>query len=236
MANAVLELPSLTLKAHLVERIKDGIISGKYKPGDRLNETHIAREFKVSRIPVREALMQLQEQGLLMNHPRRGMFVNSLSDEDTQRINSVRIVLEAEALKLCRARFNPRIAAELNTLVARMERWEAGSQLDASLLDLEFHSAVWKHSGNSYLEKSLQSMLPVLFAHRALDAISHELLRWRLNHHRALLEVIEGNSRMTPEEAIVTHLRMGYNSPERFSSLALCNPAPLTEEDRRANS
>jgi hypothetical protein len=64
-------------------------------------------------------------------------------------------------------------------------------------------------------------MLPVLFAHRALDAISDELQRWRLNHHRALLDVIEGNSRQTPEEAIVTHLRMGYNNPERFSSLGL---------------
>src|SRR5215469_337382 len=141
MANAVVEIPSTTLKAHVVERLREGIISGKFKPGDRLNETLLARQFNVSRIPVREALMQLQEQGLLMNHPRRGMFVNSLSDEDTQRINSVRIVLEAEALKLCKARLTPGIASELNELVVRMERWEAGSQLDASLLDLEFHRA-----------------------------------------------------------------------------------------------
>jgi DNA-binding GntR family transcriptional regulator len=226
MANAILEIPSLTLKAHVVERIKEGIISGRYKPGDRLNETHLAREFSVSRIPVREALMHLQEQGLLMNHPRRGMFVNSLSDEDTQRINSVRIVLEAEALKLCRFRLTPKMSTELNALVVQMERWETESQLDASVLDLEFHSCVWKHSGNSYLEKTLQSMLPVLFAHRALDAISDELQRWRLNHHRSLLDVIEGNTRQTPEEAIVTHLRMGYNNPERFSSLGLPSANP----------
>ena len=81
--------------------------------------------------------------------------------------------------------------------------------------------ATQSYSGNSYLEKALHSMLPVLFAHRALDAISHELLRWRLNHHRSLLDVIEGNSRQTPEEALVIHLRMGYNNPERFSSLAI---------------
>jgi DNA-binding GntR family transcriptional regulator len=234
MANAIAELPSTTLTAYLVEKIKDGIITGKYKPGDRLNETLMARQFNVSRIPVREALMQLREQGLAMSHPRRGMFVNSLSEEDTQRINSVRIILEAEALKLCRARFNSEIASDLGSLVVRMEQWRAGSQLDAAALDLEFHSAVWKHSGNSYLEKSLQTLLPVLFAHRALDAISHELLRWRLNHHRALLEVIEGNSRMTPEEAIVIHLRMGYNNPERFSSLAV--GAGISEVSRDAAS
>src|ERR1700748_1490889 len=105
MADAIAEIPSTTLKAYLVEKIKDGIITGKYKPGDRLNETLLARQFNVSRIPVREALMQLQEQGLAMNHPRRGMFVNSLSEEDTQRINSLRIILESEAIKLCRAHF-----------------------------------------------------------------------------------------------------------------------------------
>lgn len=223
MADAVLEIPSVTLKTRVAERLRESIISGKYRPGDRLNETLIARQFNVSRIPVREALMQLQEQGLIMNHPRRGMFVNSLSDEDTQRINSVRIILEAEALKLCRARLTSPIANHLENLVATMEKWRTGSQLDAAELDFGFHNAVWGYSGNNYLQKTLGSLLPALFAHRALDGISHELLRWRLHHHRALLDVIQGNSRQSPEEAIVIHLRMGYNRPERFSSLAVCD-------------
>jgi DNA-binding GntR family transcriptional regulator len=228
MANAALEIPSTTLKSHVVERLREDIISGKFKPGDRLNETLLARQFNVSRIPVREALMQLQEQGLVMNYPRRGMFVNSLSDEDTQRINSVRIILEAEALKLCRARLTPQINSHLERLVAKMEKWQTGSQLDAAALDFEFHDTVWAYSGNVYLQKTLKTLLPVLFAHRALDGISHELLRWRLHHHRALLEVIQGNSRQSPEEAIVMHLRTGYNNPERFSSLAVClDPAPF---------
>jgi hypothetical protein len=51
------------------------------------------------------------------------------------------------------------------------------------------------------------------------------MMRWRLHHHRALLDVIQGNSRQSPEEAIVIHLRIGYNEPERFSSLAVCSNA-----------
>lgn len=62
----------------------------------------------MSRIPVREALIQLQEQGLVVNHPRKGMFVNSIGEEDTQRINSVRIILEAE--------FCPDMDANLNRI------------------------------------------------------------------------------------------------------------------------
>ena len=95
-----------TLKSHIFHKLRDAIVSGRYRPGDRLNESQIAREIGVSRIPVREALMQLQEHGLVMNHERRGMFVTRLSEEDVQRINSLRVVLEAEALTQ-RARHPP---------------------------------------------------------------------------------------------------------------------------------
>ena len=215
----VIELPSVTLKAHLVERLRDSIISGVYKPGARLNESKLARQFSVSRIPVREALMQLQEQGLVMNHPRRGMFVNTLTEEDTQKINSVRIVLESEAIKLCRAKLDSDMDSRLSGIVERMEAWNPGSELDGAALDLEFHRTVWSFSGNSWLEKSLNALVPAVMAHHALEGIGHELVRWRLNHHRSLLDVIQRNSRQSPEEALLVHFRMAYNNPERFSSL-----------------
>jgi DNA-binding GntR family transcriptional regulator len=217
----VIELPSTTLKFHLVARLRNGIVSGHYRPGERLNESKLAREFAVSRIPVREALMQLQEQGLVMNHPRRGMFVNSLSEEDTQKINSVRIVLEAEALKLCRARYTRDMDTDLNRMVQVMEEWESGSELDAAALDLEFHRAIWGFSRNPYLVKTLDSLVPIVLAHHALDSATHDMVRWTLKHHRALLEVVQGHSKLSPEEAIVSHLRLGYSHPERFSSFGV---------------
>lgn len=224
------------LKSSLVERIRDGIVSQKFKAGARLNETSLAREFSVSRIQVREALMQLEERGLAVSQPRRGMFVNNLSERDTQQINSVRLVLEAEALKLCRAQISAEMTRNLNSLVTAMERWQSGSQLEAAELDLEFHRAIWHYSGNRYLEKSLDTLSPILFAHRALDGISDDRLRWILGHHRSLLNVIEGISPESPEEAILAHLRAGYKSPERFSSLALESPVPLPIPHGKAHS
>src|SRR5271156_2932500 len=108
MSNVIMlasDSPPSTLKAHVVATLREAIIARKFRPGERLNESKLARQYGVSRIPVREALVQLQEQGLVMNHPRRGMFVNSLGEKETQEINSIRIVLEAEAMKLCRAHF-----------------------------------------------------------------------------------------------------------------------------------
>jgi DNA-binding GntR family transcriptional regulator len=212
-------LSTTTLKSHLATILRDAIVSGKFKPGDRLNETKLAREYSVSRIPVREALQQLQEQGLVMNHPRRGMFVNTLSEEDCQKINSLRIILEAEALKLCRARLTAAGEKKLLELVKEMEHWKVGSEIDAATLDLEFHRTIWHGSGNEYLEKALNSLVPVLFAHQALEYIAQDRLHWPLKHHRALLRVVQGTSKQTPEQAMVTHLKLRYTNPERFSSL-----------------
>jgi len=91
-----------TLKDRTVEVIADAILGGKIKPGERLNESQLARDLRISRAPVREALQQLQEQGLIINIPRRGMFVVTLDEEDIQKVNSLRVVLEAEALRLAR--------------------------------------------------------------------------------------------------------------------------------------
>lgn len=214
-------VPVGTVKGYLVERIRDAIISGGFKPGERLNETKLASQFNVSRIPVREALLLLEEQGLVMNHPRRGMFVITLSEEDIQRINSLRIILESEAIKLCRANLAATSEARLESIVDKMENWHPGLDIDAAALDLEFHRAIWTYAGNPYLEKTLNSLVPVLFSHQALAYINQPgTAHWPLNHHRALLEVVRGSSALTPETAMMNHLRVRYTNPERFSSLA----------------
>lgn len=208
-----------TLRTHLVRTLRQQIMSGRYRPGDRLNESQIAREFNISRIPVREALSQLQEQGLVMNHERRGMFVTQLTEDEVQQINSLRMVLEPEAMRLARARMSPEILAKLTDLVEQMETWD-GELIDAAALDRQFHAVIWRASGNPYLERMLESLTTALFAHKALEHVSLEIRRWRLNHHRELLEVVTKGTH-DPQLALLTHLRMGYTEPERFSSLAV---------------
>src|SRR5882762_11863814 len=98
-----------TLRAHVVKVLSGGILSGKYRPGDRLNESQIARELNISRIPVREALSQLQEQGLVQNRERRGMFVTNIGHEEVQQISSLRFILETEALRLAQKHMTPEV-------------------------------------------------------------------------------------------------------------------------------
>lgn len=207
-----------TLKSYVYNVLREWIVSGRFKPGTRLNESQLARELNISRIPIREALMQLQEHGLVMNHERRGMFVTELTEEDVQRINSLRVLLEAEALRLCRANMTKALATRLTKLVEQMENWQTSNEVDAAHIDLEFHRTIWEASGNPYLAKTLDSLSTVLFAHTALENVSQDAMLWRLNHHRDLLDVALGRSDTPAETAVISHLRMHYKDPERFSS------------------
>lgn len=209
-----------TIVNYVHDKLREGIVSGRYPAGSRLNESQIAREFNISRIPVREALVRLSESGLVMKQDRRGMFVTQLSEEEVQRINSVRIILEAEALRLCRQRLDHKHAARLRILVDKMEKWRAGSQVDAAQLDIDFHRALWEAAGNPRLYEMLDSLSTVLFAHATIQHANTETIKWRLNHHRSLLDIALGDADVSPEAAVISHLKAYYDAPERFSSLA----------------
>jgi DNA-binding GntR family transcriptional regulator len=218
--------PPPTLRAHVVKMLSAGILSGKYKPGDRLNESQIARELSISRIPVREALSQLQEQGLVQNRERRGMFVTNIGPEEVLQLCSLRIVLESEALRLAQARMTPEIVASLEKLIAQMDAWD-GTLLEAAGLDLEFHRILWKAAGNPYLERALNTVMIPLFAYKTLEHVTRDVSRWRLSHHRVLLDAMMGRSGDAPQEVMLTHMRMAYTdmrmpyaAPERYSAPA----------------
>ena len=185
------EISPSTLRAHVAQRLRKDILAGKYRPGDRLNESSIAREFKISRIPVREALFVLRESGLVMSRERRGMFVTALSDEEVKKINAVRTILEAEALSLAKVNMTPKVAAALQNLVNKMESSKCSTS-DAAAMDLEFHRAIWAATGNEFLQKVLDPLATLLFAHNLLERVSVTHKKWKLNHHRSLLEVMLG--------------------------------------------
>jgi DNA-binding GntR family transcriptional regulator len=213
-----------TLKEQIVKLLRGAILSGKIRPGQRLNESELARDFGLSRIPVREALQHLQQDGLVVDVPRRGKFVIDLTEEKIQKINSLRLILEAEALRLCRAKMPAEGLQALGSLVAKMEHSREVSEVEASALDIEFHRLIWRYAGNEYLAKTLESITIPLFAHRVLWRLNREMLGWASilpNHHRMLFEFLQVKSTKSAEEVMMEHLSYRYNAPEKFSSLAL---------------
>ena len=76
------------------QKLRENILNGHYKHGDELRETAVGKEIGVSRTPVREALRQLELEGLVTIIPNRGAFVNGISEQDVQDIYLIRARLE----------------------------------------------------------------------------------------------------------------------------------------------
>jgi DNA-binding FadR family transcriptional regulator len=113
----------------------------------------------------------------------------------------------------------PDIAAKLETLVDQMDVWN-GTLLEAAALDLEFHRQIWRAAGNPYLERALNALMVPLFAQKTLEHVTKEVRRWRLSHHRMLLDAVMGRTEDDPQQLLLNHMRMSYTEPERYSTLA----------------
>ena len=194
------------LKETTLGLLTEAILSAQIKPGDRLNESLLAREFQTSRTPVREAMQQLEEQGLIVSVPRRGMFVVSLGKESIHKINSLRIILEAEALRLARAKLSSEQEEKLTQLVEEMERMEPAPTNESVKVDIGFHRMIWSLTGNEFLEKILTSLTAPLYAHAMLTLLRSEKQRMVLDSHRPLLEFVRGKSTQSAEGVMLAHI------------------------------
>jgi len=204
-----------TLREYVAKSLREAIVAGRVKPGERLDEDRLSRDLGVSRTPLREALLELEHQGLVVSRRRQGTFVVDLAEEEIQRINSLRIVLEAEALRLCRQKLTPPMERRLSSLVEKMEDpLHQQSSIESQFLVWEFHTAIWHWSGNDSLERVVNMIATPVFIVRALRSPHPS----SMEHHRTLLEFIQGTCKQTAEEVMLDHLRLRYTIPAQFSS------------------
>ena len=97
----LLETDDRSLRIRVFNAIENAILDGEYKDGDSLNELRLSKELGVSRTPVREALMQLELEGLVRNIPNKGAVVVGVTEQDTHDIYEIRIRIEGLASRLC---------------------------------------------------------------------------------------------------------------------------------------
>ncbi len=210
-----------TLRENIAGVLTDAILGGKFKPGTRLNESELGRQLQVSRAPIREALNQLHEHGLLENRPRRGMFVVSLTDSDIKKINELRLVLESEALILCRNNLTPQAESKLLQQLERMEREGPTSALEAVRMDLSFHRIIWTQTGTEFLEKTLTTLTASLFAFALVKKQRSEQTRMILDSHRPLMDFIQGKlAKGEARKVIYEHISLRWGRPDQPTAQA----------------
>lgn len=151
----VLDYPAekpLTLRERIVEFIKDSVISGRLKPGERVPEQEIAENFGISRTPIREAFRQLESEGFITVTPRKGAVVSPITDKDVSEFYAIKSLLEGYAARTACSKLTHREIKRLETLNAQMEKCAEKNDVKGFFkLDHQFHDTFLKACGNDKL-------------------------------------------------------------------------------------
>jgi DNA-binding GntR family transcriptional regulator len=197
-------LPDIT-KESMVDSLRAEILRGTLKSGQALKQDEIAARFGVSKIPVREALVQLKAEGLVVFYPNRGAFVSELSAAEADEIYVMRMALETAILS--RAIPNLTVAqlqcaAELLNAIDREEniaRWGE--------LNWEFHATLYSAAGLPRLMDTIQTLHTNIARYLVLYLAGMDYQNQSQREHRALLEACRHGEIEKATTILEEHLR-----------------------------
>ena len=184
-----------TLREQIAEILRQRILSGEIKPGERLIEAEISEEYQVSRGPVREALRQIEEEGLVVYLPHKGCVVRELTYEDMEESYLIRSALEILAVEIYDAKLPKEYNDEMEEILREMEG--ASNMKDVRRiiqLDERFHCCVVEAAECSKLLK-MWKMLEGDNAATYLTMSNEVLMPFAViaRNHRWILEALQAN-------------------------------------------
>jgi DNA-binding GntR family transcriptional regulator len=195
---------------HVADKIRDAIFDGAYQPGDPLREIGITESLAVSRRTVREALLILAAQGLVVHEHNRGASVCRLSSDDVRDLYQVRRTLEAEGARHC-VGANPVDLARLDAAYSALaEGIYNENSKEITRLDLEFHGAVIGLAGsrrlNAYYHQSSYEMRMAIAILRQGE-VDEELTPVELlDEHRLIYDFLRHGDAFEAQRAILGHI------------------------------
>ena len=202
-----------SLSDDVTERIRAAILSGKLEPGARLREEQLASSLRVSRGPVREALTELERDGLVIVHRNRGAFVARLSHEDLEEVYSLRRAIERLAvqrmLRLGDAATLDALQAVVDELAVAAAR--GITTQEAAEFDLRFHDLIYQASKHRRLYdcwSRMQSQIHVMLLtrHEAAPSARKPIDQ----RHQELLDAIRSGKERVALAALESHLKESY--------------------------
>jgi DNA-binding GntR family transcriptional regulator len=204
-----LAISTKSLHNQVTDAVREAIVSGKFALGEKLSEGTLAQQFGVSRTPVREALKQLEREGLVEINPRVGTCVSKPTEQEISELFTVKEVLEGLAAGLLAKRGD---VTELKDLQNALQDMEQAVKLEDTHAYVEandrFHDAIIKGSGNSKLQFHFSLLINQLpykrFVFLTLD--QPQRLEKSVMEHRQIVEAIQSKDAQVAEQKMREHV------------------------------
>jgi GntR family transcriptional regulator, vanillate catabolism transcriptional regulator len=219
-------LESQTLRALL--QMRELLLRGAFRPGERLREIPLAARLKVSRTPLRLVLDRLEQEGLLTARPRGGFVATEFSVQDIHDGIEIRGMLEGTAARLAAERLaGPEELTEATTCLGRidrlLQRWTSGTDSLAQYISLneQFHGLLLDLAKSAMLRRAMDRALAVPFASPNAFILGHaqkkegrEVVTISQMHHRAIVDAIANREPTRAEALAREHSRLARTSLE----------------------
>ena len=201
----------------LLSEIETMIINGSMMPGERLDETWLAKKYSVSRTPVREAIRALTAIGLVQNTGRQGAEVAHLSISMLIEMFELMAVLEGMCAQLAARRAtDDERSAMFSTHKLLEKTFEIGSHKEFYDVNLKFHDQLYSASHTQYLAEETLRLRRRLSPYRMRVTFQPGRMRATLGEHLEILKAIDKGDSQRAKEAAISHLKLIGNDLEDF--------------------
>lgn len=197
----------LPLRDVVFNTLRQAILTGELKPGERLMEIHLANKLGVSRTPIREAIRKLELEGLVTMIPRRGAEVAQITEKGLKDVLEVRRALDALSVELACDRISTEELEALGRACDRFEKEAAtGDPKKIAKADVEFHDIIVKATRNNRLIQLINNLSEQMYRYRfeyIKDSSTHEQL---IAEHRILFACIRSKDKETAAKTAKLHI------------------------------
>ncbi len=188
-----------TKKDQVVEGIREAVLSGELQPGEKLEQDKLAQRYSVSPTPVREALRQLEAEGILDYNPHRGVRVAEVNLRDVREIYLIRGTLEALATRMAVPYLHSAHLQRLEALLDQMEEVIAQGHLKKlRKLNYEFHMIIYRAPDLPQLLYIIRNLW-TKFPWDTLNVIPGRALMSVQEHRKLIAAIKEGNARLAAQ-------------------------------------
>lgn len=190
--------------------IKKMIFEGKFKPGERINETQLAKEFNVSKSPIREAIRILEKEGLVIVNEKSRVIVYEPTLKDVEEIYFCRKALESFAVRLTTETATDQEIQEIeNTLKETEEAIILQKSPDTIIsLNERFHNLIIQFTKNNRLQKQIDDLKGIVRYFRILNFEGDERSREILNQHLEIFKHVKSRDKESAAREMIKHLEL----------------------------
>ena len=197
----------LPLRDVVFNTLRQAILRGELKPGERLMEIQLAQRLGVSRTPVREAIRKLELEGLVLMIPRKGAEVAEITIKDLEDVLQVRAALEELAVRDACEKITEEQLKELRRSNAAFKIALSGDDILASgQADMDFHEIIYKATDNRRLMQILNNLREQMYRYRMEYLKDREMHPVLLGEHEAICSALASRDAEQAGEAIRSHI------------------------------